>query len=218
MRFRRKQPERTDEQVISEFNRIYYDSMVYMDTPWLGVNAQKCPMDLWTYQEILFSKRPDLVIETGTYGGGSALFLASICDLIGNGRVISVDISPQSPLPEHPRISYMSGRSSTDKGVIEEVRRAADNSARVMVILDSDHSRDHVIAELELYSPLVTVGQYLVVEDTNINGHPVLADFGPGPMEAVAAWLPTVRGWVHDTRPERFMVTFNPSGYLLRQA
>lgn len=217
MRLRRKRSEQSDQQLISDFNRFYYESKVWMDTTWLGVNAQKSPMDLWAYQEILFSKNPDLVIETGTYNGGSTLFLASVCDLIGNGRVVSIDIHRHDPLPGHPRITYMSGRSSTDESVLEEVRGLAAENARVMVILDSDHSRDHVIAELELYSPLVTSGQYLVVEDTNVNGHPVLAEFGPGPMEAVDAWLPTVRGWKPDVRQERFMVSFNPSGYLLRE-
>lgn len=209
--------ERSHQQLISDFNRLYYDSKVWTDTTWLGAKAQKCPMDLWAYQEIIFSKRPDLVIETGTYSGGSTLFLASVCDLIGNGRIVSIDINWYLSVPEHPRITYMCGRSSTDEGVLEEVRRLARKRASVMVILDSDHSRDHVLAELKAYSPLVTPGQYLVVEDTNIDGHPVLPDFGPGPMEALDAWLPTVRGWVRDTRQERFMVTFNPSGYLLRK-
>lgn len=218
MRWSLKRRRSSDQQLISDFNRLYYDSNVWKDTTWLGVNAQKSPMDLWAYQEILFSNKPELVIETGTYNGGSALFLASVCDLMGSGKVVSIDIDPKGPLPTHPRITYMSGRSSTDGAVLEEVRRLAADSAGVMVILDSDHSRDHVTAELDLYSPLVTPGQYLVVEDTNINGHPVLAEFGPGPMEAVDAWLPTVSGWIRDVRQERFMVTFNPSGYLLREA
>ena len=85
-----------------------------------------------------------------------------------------------------------------------------------MVILDSDHTRDHVLRELELYAPLVTPGSYLVVEDTNINGHPVAPEFGPGPMEAVEAFLETTDEFEVDRAREKLMLTFNPSGYLRR--
>ena len=85
-----------------------------------------------------------------------------------------------------------------------------------MVILDSDHSRDHVLRELELYAPFVTRGCYLVVEDTNVNGHPVVPGFGPGPMEAVTAFLRTAADFTVDHAREKFMLTFNPSGYLRR--
>ncbi len=86
-----------------------------------------------------------------------------------------------------------------------------------MVILDSDHSRDHVLRELELYSPLVTPGCYLVVEDTNVNGHPVSPEFGPGPMEAVEAFLETTNDFEVDRSREKLLLTFNPSGYLRRR-
>jgi cephalosporin hydroxylase len=84
------------------------------------------------------------------------------------------------------------------------------------VVLDSDHHRDHVYKELQLYSPLVTSGCYLVVEDTHFNGHPILSNFGPGPMEAVTDFLKTSSDFVPDARRERFLMTFNPGGYLKR--
>ena len=85
-----------------------------------------------------------------------------------------------------------------------------------MVVLDSDHSQAHVAAELEAYRSFVAPGCYLVVEDTNINGHPVAADFGPGPMEAVEAFLPRAPEFEVDRSRERFLLTLNPGGYLRR--
>jgi len=85
-----------------------------------------------------------------------------------------------------------------------------------MVILDSDHKKDHVLGELQAYAPLVTKGMYLIVEDTNINGRPVFPGFGPGPGEAVDEFLAANRAFVRDPARERFFVTFNPGGYLRR--
>ena len=84
------------------------------------------------------------------------------------------------------------------------------------MILDSDHSRDHVLAEMRLYADLVPVGGYLLVQDTNINGHPVHPDFGPGPMEAVEEFLATNDEFEVDRARERMMFTFHPRGYLRR--
>ena len=86
-----------------------------------------------------------------------------------------------------------------------------------MVVLDSDHTRDHVAEELRLYAPLVTSGCYLVVEDTNVNGNPVLPEFGPGPQEAVAEFLAQTDDFEVDHEREKLMLTFNPNGYLRRR-
>jgi cephalosporin hydroxylase len=86
----------------------------------------------------------------------------------------------------------------------------------VIVLLDSDHTKDHVLAELNAYSPLVTPGSYLIVEDTNLNGHPVDPDYGPGPMEALDAFLTTHSEFAHDTTQDKFLLSFNPKGYLKR--
>jgi cephalosporin hydroxylase len=204
--------------VTDAFHHLYYDSAdtTWKRTSWLGHTVQKCPLDLWVYQEILVETRPDLIIESGTYRGGSALFLASVCDDIGHGRVTTIDLIERPGRPRHRRITYVQG-SSTDAAVLERVHRRARRAKRVMVILDSDHSRDHVLRELELYAPLVTPGCYLVVEDTNVNGHPVLPSHGPGPMEAVAEFLRHSDGFEVDRSRERLLLTFNPSGYLRRR-
>lgn len=207
-----------ESELISRFHDLYYRRWTNGgDTLWLnwcGFRLAKCPLDLWMYQELLVRNRPDLVIETGTFMGGSALFIATIMDLIGHGRVISIDIEQRSGLPRHPRISYWNG-SSVDPGIVTEAHKAAA-SGRTLVVLDSDHSADHVYQELMCYRDLVRVGDYLIVEDTDVNGHPVLPEFGPGPMEALERFLSDTDEFVSDSRCERFLMTSNPKGYLKR--
>lgn len=211
---------RPDEKaVVDAFHRLYYDGpegegRVHHRTTWMGVPCLKCPMDLWAYQEILAEVRPDLVVETGTHLGGSALFLAHMLDLLGNGEVISIDILDRPGRPRHPRVRYVTG-SSADAVLVRGLQ-AERPDARRLVILDSDHSKAHVAKELALFAPIVSVGSYLVVEDSNVNGHPVLPDFGPGPFEAVAEFLVANRHFASDLSREKFLMTFNPRGYLKR--
>jgi cephalosporin hydroxylase len=201
--------------VVNQFHRLYYDvpDRTWQNTSWLGTQIAKCPLDLWIYQELVTRVRPDLIVETGTHKGGSARYLASICDLLANGRVITIDISAEQGRPEHPRITYVRG-SSTSPEILSRVNEEA--SGATMVILDSDHTRAHVLDELRAYSPLVTPGSYLIVEDTNLNGHPAYPQFGPGPMEAVEEFLASSPDFLPDPDCEKFFMTFNPRGYLRR--
>lgn len=203
--------------IVDPFHTLYYDSKVWTETTWFGVRTQKCPVDLWIYQEIIYELRPDVIIETGTLNGGSALFLASLCDLLKKGKVITIDISNKKARPRHPRIQYLLG-SSISEGVVEGVSRMLHPKDIVMVILDSDHSKNHVLHELRTYSRFVTRGSYLIVEDTNIDGHPVYPEFGPGPMEAVEEFLKETNEFVVDSGRERLYLTFNPRGYLRKIA
>jgi cephalosporin hydroxylase len=199
---------------------VYYDGALFgetrADTHWLGVRTDKLPLDLWIYQEILHEVRPDVIVETGTLHGGSALFLATICDALGHGRVVTVDLQEQPGRPEHPRIEYVHG-SSTSQEVFDRVRAGLPAEARAMVVLDSDHRKEHVLAEMRLWGRLVPPGSYLVVEDTILNGHPVSPEFGPGPMEAVDAFLAETDDWEVDHRREKLYLTFNRRGYLRRR-
>ena len=210
-----------ERRIVAEFHALYYRLWDFgrgpatIDLHWLGFHTLKCPMDLWIYQEILVETAPDVIIETGTRYGGSAAYLASLCELRGRGRVVTIDIKQLSGQPQHPRIEYILG-SSASPAVLAQVRRHIEPGARVMVILDSDHRRDHVLAELEAYHALVSPGCYLIVEDTNVNGHPVWPDHGPGPMEAIEQFLPRHPEFRVDVSRERFLVTMNPSGFLLR--
>ena len=137
-----------------------------------------------------------------------------MCDLLGAGEVISIDIEPRrDDYPEHPRIAYLGGRSSTDPDVVAEVKARSDGK-QVLVILDSDHSQGHVKAELEAYAPLVPVGCYLIVEDSNIGR--IRKDLMPGPLEAIETFLARTDEFAVDRDREKFLITFNPSGYLRR--
>lgn len=199
--------------VVDEFTKLYYESPAYWQhTRWLGIHAVKSPLDLWVYQEIIWETRPDVIVETGTYLGGSALFLASICEAVGHGRVVSIDISTLSKsYPEHARITYLGGRSSIDSELSLDI-----GDERGMVILDSDHSCAHVLAELERFAPLVAPGCYLIVDDTVVNGHPVRPHYGEGPMEALDRFLPRHPEFRLDRTREKHLTTFNPRGYLRR--
>lgn len=200
---------------IQEFHKHFYDSLVWSTNKWLGVPVHKSPLDLFLYQEIICEIKPDLIIECGTYEGGSALFFSSMLDLIQKGQVLSIDIAPQSNLPTHPRLTYLRA-SSTSSEAMEKVQSMINPEDVVMVILDSDHSKDHVLNELKLYSKVVTTGSYLVVEDTNINGHPVLPNWGPGPMEALTEFLKENAEFVIDQSKHKFFVTFHPNGFLYK--
>ena len=207
--------------IIDRFHNLYYngpegEGHIYMRTYWMNVLCQKCPLDLWIYQEIIAEVQPDLIIETGTYMGGSAFFMAHVLDIIGKGQVITIDIRDDLHRPSHPRITYVKG-SSTDVNLINPILSDRPDEAR-LVVLDSDHSKNHVFQEMNLLAPYVSLGSYIIVEDTNINGHPTYTSFGEGPFEAVEEFLSRNQGFVPDISRQKFLMTFNPNGYLKRIA
>jgi cephalosporin hydroxylase len=211
-------------QLIDDFHKLYYDeehrSPIINNTRWHGIVIQKCPLDLFSYSEIMYEVKPKLIVETGTLHGGSALWFAHMMDLLhGNTvwQVLSVDIKQELYLPRHPHIAYLKG-SSIDPTMIELIGKFADKLQPVMVILDSDHRAEHVYKELDIYSKFVTPGSYLIVEDTDANGHPILPRHGPGPWEAVHDWLPNHPEFEIDKSREKFLMTCNPDGYLRRKA
>lgn len=205
---------RLDRAAISRAHDTLYRSDAWTDATWLGAQALKNPLDLWVYQEIMVETRPELVVETGTYRGGSAFFLASMCDLLGAGEVVSIDVEPvRDDYPVHPRITYLGGRSSTDPDVVADVRARAAGK-RTLVVLDSDHSQAHVEDELAAFAPIVPVGCYVIVEDSNIGR--IRKDLMPGPFEAVEEFLAQTDEFEIDRDREKFLITFNPSGYLRR--
>jgi cephalosporin hydroxylase len=208
-----------DREVVRRFQDLYYRRWQAggdtINISWFGYATLKCPLDLWMYQELLARSRPDIVIECGTFEGGSGLFLAMILDQIGHGQVISIDIKDRPGRPRHARLTYLTG-SSTDPLIVAEVKRRV-GSGRVLVILDSDHREPHVLEEMRIYSELVHPGDYLIVEDTNINGHPTWPDYGPGPMEALDKFLSSRSDFIVDARCERFLMTLQPRGYLKRK-
>jgi cephalosporin hydroxylase len=197
---------------IAAFHRAFYASrQTHGMTFYQGVPILKSPLDLWVYQEIIWDLKPTLIIETGTAYGGSALYLANQLDLVGGGSIISIDLEPAPKLPQHHRVNYVAGYSSVHPSVVSAVRKTAEGHPRVMVILDSDHSKRHVLNELDAYADLVSPEQFLVVEDTNINGRPVEIDWrgGPGPGPAVDEWLPNHPEFEPAAMAERYLMTFH---------
>jgi cephalosporin hydroxylase len=211
-------------ETIDTFHRLWYESRLVGTTTWLGWHVLKTPLDLVRYQEIIVTTRPDWIIETGTAFGGSALFFASICDLIGHGRICTIDMTndipglyrwvygqdcqvPTERRPTHPRITYICG------DVLNPAVRACVEGlveGGVMVSLDSHHDAAHVQAELALWAPMVTPGNYLVIEDTNMGGHPVQEAPWDGPYEATETFLTTHPEFTIDTQiGERFLMSYN---------
>lgn len=211
--------------VLDRFHNIYYNGLgdtghIFARTYWFNTLCLKCPLDLWIYQEIIAEIAPDLIIETGTYLGGSALFMAHMFDILNHGEVITIDIDEDKDIdylsrPVHPRITYVQG-SSVDAVLVESLLRYRPKEENRLVILDSDHTKSHVLKELEVFAPYVNIGSYIIVEDTNINGHPVYPSFGEGPFEAVEEFLSQNKNFIIDKTREKFLMTFNPCGYLKR--
>jgi cephalosporin hydroxylase len=143
---------------------------------WMGVPIIQMPADVMATQEVIWDTKPDVIIETGVARGGSVLFMASLLEMIGKGKVIGVDIDIRAhnreSIETHPmskRVVLIEG-GSVDEDTVARVRAEIPAGAKVMVVLDSDHSRSHVLAECRAYGPLVTPGCYMVVADT-IVGH-----------------------------------------------
>jgi cephalosporin hydroxylase len=201
--------------------RWYYDTAVWKRLSYRGVRTLKNPLDMWNYQEIIAEHGIEWVLETGTRHGGSALFFADLLEARGaSGLVISVDVDHESlQLREHRRLRLLNGDSASVE-VQSAIRKLLPAQRPPMfVILDSDHRKAHVLRELAAYVPLMQSGDYLVVEDSCVNGHPVRADFGPGPMEAIEEFLaanPEVL-IADQAREEKFGCTFAPRGYYLKK-
>ncbi len=211
-----------------EFMRLSCEHRYSYNFSWLGRPIIQYPQDLVALQEIMWAQRPDLVVETGVAHGGSAIFYASMLELVGgDGRVLAIDIDIRShnraAIIAHPlakRISLLEG-SSTDPAIVSQVTAIAKTCERVLVVLDSNHTHEHVLRELELYSPLVRRGGYLVVFDTIIERVPESTSrdrpWGKGnnPMTAVEAFLQRTDRFVVDEEIDaKLIVSTAPRGYL----
>lgn len=190
---------------------------------WLGRPIYQYPLDAWLIQEMVGEIGPELIIETGTWLGGSAFFYANLCDLMGQGEVISIDLAPKGTMP-HPRITYITG-SSVDPAIVSIVAKRVSQleQRRVLVILDSDHTAGHVLKELEAYAPFVHVGGYVHVQDGSIDELPIfkafVKRFGPGPTAAVKAFLSNHPSFIRDIEvEERYIMTAHPYGWLKKIA
>jgi cephalosporin hydroxylase len=195
---------------------------------WMGLPVIQMPEDLIKVQEIIFETKPDIILETGVAWGGSLLFYASILKSMNHGKVIGIDIT----IPEHNRTAIMNSRgselvtliegSSVSQDIFKQVNAIIPRNAKVLLILDSHHTHDHVMKELELWSPLVTKGNYLVVCDTIVEFIDAPADRvrawskGNNPFTATTDFLSSnIRFSTENEFNKKTLTSFHPHGFLL---
>lgn len=215
----------TDQEIIDAFHLLWYERrqrQTWRNTTWMGHELQQCPTDLWVYQELIERVRPAVFVEIGIKRGGLTHYVASLFDLLhgGNrstGRVVGVDVDlkeAQAAVGSHPRVELVKG-SSTDDRTFDRVSKLCGGQP-AMVLLDSDHTEAHVHAELELYHTLVSVGSYIIVNDTNIGGHPALEWKESSPWDAAHRFVAEHPEFEIDRSSEKHMLTQCPDGYLRR--
>ena len=211
------------------WTRSNWQRKLSYEVTWLGIPIIQLPEDILMVQELIWKNRPDVIVESGVAHGGALVLYASLLELLGRGRVIGIDIEIRKynrlAIESHPasrRISLIEG-SSTDPSTAEAVRSRIQPGESVMVMLDSNHTRDHVRAELELYAPLVGPGGYIVVFDEVM---PMVADAPNGkptwdidnPLEAVRDFLAGHPDFEVDRGYERLAATYCRSGFLRRRS
>lgn len=207
--------------VVERFNDLCYSGGIFK-LNWQGLELLKNPCDLWMSLDLIQRLRPTVIFETGTHFGGSACFYADVARMFDiDTKIITVDVNPKWAVsPAKRGIESIVGYSTSPEVVAKVdalvAERLANQPGHVMAFLDSDHSAANVLKELQLYSRLVTVGSYCVVEDTNVNGHPSFPSHGPGPWEATEAFLQEHASFTVDLECERYLLTFNPRGWLKR--
>ncbi len=215
--------------------RAGWDHKYVYSFTWLGRPIIQLPEDMLRLQEVIVALRPDVIVETGVAHGGSLVFYASLCQLLGTGRVIGVDVEirphNREAIEAHslfPLITLIEG-SSVDPEVVARVRDEIDEGAKVLVVLDSHHARDHVLAELEAYAPLVNVGSYLIAADGimgDLAGAPRTAEDWTwnNPAEAAREFVRRHPNFAIEAPAFAFnegsverAVTYWPDGYILRK-
>lgn len=208
-----------------ELMRLFHDLPIWESMWFQNVRIIKNPLDLWMLQQIAYETQPDFIVETGTWYGGSALWWAHTLNGMGleNSRVLTVDLQDltghgaSSNALWKKYVEFSLG-SSTDPRIVANFTKRTRNS-RVIVNLDSDHTMQHVLEELRMYSPMVKAGGYIAVEDTHLDGVPTHPEQGPGPMAAVRAFLsePAGKDFEQDFTREAMVMTSYPGGWLRRK-
>ena len=215
------------EEVGRQWARVSIENRLSYEIDWLGVPVIQTPEDLMLMQELIFKVQPDIIIETGIAHGGSLIYYASLMELLNKGRVIGVDVEirehNRKVIEAHPlfkRIEMIQGDSVSDE-TIQELRKRIPNNSKAIVCLDSDHTKAHVLKELELYQHFVVPGCYIVVFDTVVSE---LAKLGVGdkkyinngPKEAIDQFLVMNRNFEIDEQFNKLYISTTLNGYLKR--
>ena len=206
-------PSPMPQELASAFTEAVWHTLPWTATSWLGRAITSAPTDLLAYQELIVEIRPDVVIETGAGDGGRSLFLASILEMVGHGRVVAIG-AVADDRPTHDRLVHLDGDllgGALDDRLVELV-----GDGRAMVVLGSVADRATTRREFEKLERFVPVGSCVVVAETIVNGNPVWPAFGPGPAEGVKQILGEHGEFVADRGLEKYSLTFNPGGFLRR--
>ena len=207
-----------------ELMKLFHQLPVWENLWFHNVRLIKNPLDLWMMQQVIYEVQPDFIIETGTWRGGSALYWANVLEGMGleKSRVLTVDIQDSTQQASTDRfwkkyVDFYLG-SSTDPEIVSAISNRV-KGRKTIVTLDSDHSMQHVLRELRMYSPMISRGSYLVVEDTHLDGVPTHPEDGPGPLAATLEFLKEGGGqeFEPDFSREKMVMTFNPGGWLRRK-
>ncbi|MFC1952760.1 cephalosporin hydroxylase family protein [Chloroflexota bacterium] len=211
----------------SQWIKAVAENRLSYEIDWLGVPVIQTPEDLVLMQELIFRIKPDIIIETGIAHGGSLVYYASLMEILGKGKVVGIDIEirehNRTVIESHPlykRIELIE-QSSTSKEAIREVRKRVQEGSNVIVCLDSDHTRTHVLSELNLYQQFVKLGGYIVVFDTIISelvklGVDDKKYLDNSPREAIDEFLKENSNYQIDKQYNKLHVSTNPNGYLKR--
>ena len=197
---------------------IYHQKEIVFDqVTWMGTPIWKNPLDAWIYQEIIHEVQPDVIIEIGSRYGGGTKYLANLLDMLGKGMVISIDIDRSVYNLDHERVKVLTGNSSDPK-IISEVACMC-RGKNVLVIQDGDHSKKQALEDLENYSRFISVNSYFIMEDgiVDLFHHDDGLGFQEeGPLAAIEEFLSRNSHFVIDSSRERYILTYNPKGFLKR--
>src|SRR3954468_24177110 len=197
------------EMTLRQWVEYYQGKVVSRQVRYRGVLSWKNVFDLWVVQEIIHEMQPEVVIEIGCKHGGTTLWLSDVLRTLASGSVILIDLR-RPPLDFPDNVHFVEGNSIAPE-TIDQVR-GLSVGRRTMVIADGNHAADHVLAELQLYAPMVTTGQYFIVEDGIIDVIP-WEKWVPGPLVAVHRFLETTDEFVVDRSREKFILTYAPTGF-----
>ena len=214
---RRKSYQKKFEMSLREWLLYHQKKIVFDQVTWMGMPIWKNPLDAWIYQEIVYEVKPDVIVEIGSNYGGGTKYFADLLDLIGKGIVISIDMDRSNYNLKHKRVRELTGNSS-DQKIVSEVSCLCKGKD-VLVIQDGGHSLKQALEDLENYAKLVSLDSYFIMEDgiVDLFHHGDGLGFQEkGPLAAVENFLRRNPHFAVDSKKERYILTYNPKGFLKR--